>query len=423
MAVLRPTRFSAFIALALTALLLWRGIPPAASDAHTAPVFDATRPRIQFTPSSFNWSSAEYHPVSSFASLPKGKPKALPKVQHRFSAQNRDSVTEERRKTVRHVFLRSLTAYKQQAWGWDELQPVTGGGKNAFGGWAATLVDALDTVWIMELYDEFYEAAQYCAQLDWANTRETSANMFEVGTSWYSDLASTDLPFQTTIRHLGGLLSAYDLSREPALLEKAHELGEMLYMAFDTPNRMPGFWLDWEQAKSGTQTAGTNDPSASPASLSLEFTRLAQLTGNDKYYDAIERIRKFLAESQERSRLPGLMPEIFDMFRCPSKEACDWDPVKWDKEGDKRLTKGFKTVRDAKYILRPEAIESVFYLYRVTGQEDLRDIAWQMFESIIKSTETSLAYSAISDVTATGETHKQNSMEVSTEAQLAPGFF
>lgn len=117
---------------------------------------------------------------------------------------------------------------------------------------------------------------------------------------------------QTTIRHLGGLLSVYDLSAEPALLQKAQELSDMLYMSFDIPNRMPGFWLDRENARAGRQSAGTNDPSDSPASLSLEFTRLSQLTVNEKYYDAIERIRKFLAESQEKSRLPGMWPRNID---------------------------------------------------------------------------------------------------------------
>lgn len=73
------------------------------------------------------------------------------------------------------------------------------------------------------LYDDFYQAAQVAVELDWANTTETAANLFE-----------------TTIRHLGGLLSAYDLSGENALLLKAIELGDMLYMAFDTPNGMPG---------------------------------------------------------------------------------------------------------------------------------------------------------------------------------------
>ena len=67
--------------------------------------------------------------------------------------------------------------------------------------------------------------------------------------------------FETTIRHLGGLLSAYDLSGEMALLVKAKELGDLLYMAFDTPNRLPPFWLTFKSAKYGSQTAGGHDPS------------------------------------------------------------------------------------------------------------------------------------------------------------------
>jgi mannosyl-oligosaccharide alpha-1,2-mannosidase len=47
--------------------------------------------------------------------------------------------------------------------------------------------------------------------------------------------------FETTIRYLGGLLAAHDLcgGKYPILMEKALELGEMLYVAFDTPNRLP----------------------------------------------------------------------------------------------------------------------------------------------------------------------------------------
>ena len=47
------------------------------------------------------------------------------------------------------------------------------------------------------------------------------------------------LVFETTIRYLGGMLSAYDLSGNVILLKKAWELGNMLYTAFDTPSRMP----------------------------------------------------------------------------------------------------------------------------------------------------------------------------------------
>lgn len=109
------------------------------------------------------------------------------------------------------------------------------------------------------------------------------------------------------------------------------------------------------------------------------------------------------------------MPEMFKMIPCPSKDGCQWDPEKWVKEGGQTLPKGFRSARDPKYILRPEAIESVFILYRVTGDEKLRDVAWEMFKSITTSTETALAYSAISDVTVQGETRKTDSMEVSLQ--------
>ena len=59
--------------------------------------------------------------------------------------------------------------------------------------------------------------------------------------------------FETTIRYLGGLLGAHDLTfgdpnhPYPVLLEKAIELGDMLYAAFDTPNRMPIANWKWKE--------------------------------------------------------------------------------------------------------------------------------------------------------------------------------
>lgn len=534
----RVSRYLVLSVLTITIFLLLRGHNPF-SDPRPSAKYAALRREIKFQPSSFDWSTAQqFFPVPEHKPLPQGKPQKLPRVQHAFPRKGSETtststikINELRRNAVRRVFQRSWMAYKREAWLWDELRPVSGGGKNTFGGWAATLVDSLDTLWIMELYPDFYEASAAAAAIDFANTTETAANMFE-----------------TTIRHLGGLLSAYDLSHEPALLLKAKELGDMLYMGFDTPNRMPGFWLEFVAAREGRQLAGTHDPSASPASLSLEFTRLAQLTGEDKYYDAIDRIRAFLARTQNTTELPGmwpiamnfrdetagdstftlgaladslyeylpkmfiltggleasyekmyrdamnvavehilfrpmlpgkedilfagnahvfddrvehvpegqhlacfvggmfllggrtfgieehvsigervargcawaydsfptgLMPEIFNMMACPTLEECEWDEEKWEAQGDTRLKKGFKSSHDRRYILRPEAIESIFLLYRVTGNDELRDIAWRMFESITKSTETPLGNSAIADVTVTGATTKMDSMEVS----------
>ncbi|KAK3078118.1 hypothetical protein LTS18_008394, partial [Coniosporium uncinatum] len=60
---------------------------------------------------------------------------------------------------------------------------------------------------------------------------------------------------------------------------------------------------------------------------------------------------------------------------------------------------GMLHIRDRRYILRPEAIESVFYLYRITGSPHWRDAGWRMFQAIDAHTRTKYGHSAISDVT------------------------
>ena len=39
---------------------------------------------------------------------------------------------------------------------------------------------------------------------------------------------------------------------------------------------------------------------------------------------------------------------------------------------------------DARYILRPETIESLFIAYRLTGNETYREQGWKIFEAIEK---------------------------------------
>ena len=127
----------------------------------------------------------------------------------------------------------------------------------------------------------------------------------------------------------------------------------------------------------------------------------------------------------------GIMPESFHMIPCERSETCSWDDRTW-KEGvlrkhgkstddldeadtiitNKRLPKGFSSIGDTRYILRPEAIESVFILYRITGRKDLLESAWAMYEAIDKNTRTDLANSALSDITVIDESpSKADSME------------
>tara|TARA_R110002003_G_scaffold40_15_gene2785 strand:+ start:212 stop:763 length:552 start_codon:yes stop_codon:yes gene_type:complete len=166
--------------------------------------------------------------------LPTGKPVTIPKIQHSFGAETTHIKEQrlQRQAAVKEAFLHTWKGYKKHAWLQDEIAPVTGGYKNLFGQRAATLVDTLDTLLIMGLKDDFEDAVKAVKNIDFSTSAVTRMNVFE-----------------TTIRYLGGLLSAYDLSdaRHPPLLAQAIELGDMLYTAFDTPNRMPISRWDWEK--------------------------------------------------------------------------------------------------------------------------------------------------------------------------------
>jgi mannosyl-oligosaccharide alpha-1,2-mannosidase len=47
---------------------------------------------------------------------------------------------------------------------------------------------------------------------------------------------------------------------------------------------------------------------AEAASASVEFTRLSQLTGDMRYFDAISRVTNVLDEQQALTKLPGMWP-------------------------------------------------------------------------------------------------------------------
>ena len=109
----------------------------------------------------------------------------------------------------------------------------------------------------------------------------------------------------------------------------------------------------------------------------------------------------------------------------PEAGECDWNETKWyeaigERHGSDAETQsmsfldrgkniaerqglppGFTAHGDTRYILRPEAIESIFILYRITGDAELMDHAWRMFEAIIRATKTDIAHAAVTDVRAT----------------------
>lgn len=186
-------------------------------------------------PLQVHWEKSPEHyplPEESVIPLPK-KYKKLPQIQASFAqeSETKRKVRIERQDAVREAMKHAWKGYKAHAWGHDEIMPVSASYKDGFGGWGATLVDSLDTLWIMGLEHEFLEAVKATGRIDFTTTSMTKIPVFE-----------------TVIRYLGGLIGAYDVSggKHQILLDKAIELADMLYGIFDTPNRMPILYFGWK---------------------------------------------------------------------------------------------------------------------------------------------------------------------------------
>lgn len=264
---------------------------------------------------SFDLHRVEKYPVisSDLKTLPKASNVQIPKIQVEDPTLTETAAEKQvrlqRQAEIKSTFQRDWAAYRQFAWMHDELRPVTNGTNDPFGGWGATLVDALDTLLIMNLRKEYEEASKAVAKIDFTFTESRQIPLFE-----------------TTIRYLGGLLSAYDLGvaqghRDPVMLTQAKLLGKVLYGAFDTPNRLPMLKYDYrEQAATKRIMRAESDGVMSEAgSLSVEFTRLAQLSegeDQDRMFDAIQRITDAFDDSMEFMSVSGLWPVRLDFSGC-----------------------------------------------------------------------------------------------------------
>lgn len=214
-----------FVLYQLSTLTVYR--PSTLFPSHqSSPGILLIRPHPTDDGSFYRANVQQDYPIISTIALPLGPPTRLPRNQHEFTRESKESkeVRLARLAVVKESFTHAWAGYKTHAWLQDEVGPLSGGSRNYFGGWAATLVDALDTLRIMNMKDEIELAVNAVPEIDFTKIDEQTLNTFE-----------------TTIRYLGGFLAAYGLSDEkyPILIEKALELGEMLYVAFDTPNRMP----------------------------------------------------------------------------------------------------------------------------------------------------------------------------------------
>ncbi|XP_050227860.1 mannosyl-oligosaccharide 1,2-alpha-mannosidase MNS1 isoform X1 [Mercurialis annua] len=199
-----------------------------------------------------------------------------------------DPVEIQRRQKVKEAMIHAWSSYEKYAWGHDELQPQTKIGIDSFGGLGATLVDSLDTLYIMGLDEQFQRA------------REWVANSLDFNKDYDASV------FETTIRVVGGLLSAYDLSGDKVFLEKAKDIADRLLPAWDTKTGIPYNIINLAHGNAHNPGwTGGDSILADSGTEQLEFIALSQRTGDPKYQLKVENV---IMELNKTFPDDGLLP-------------------------------------------------------------------------------------------------------------------
>ena len=191
---------------------------------------------------------------------------------------------------VRQTMLDSWHSYEKYAWGYDVYHPIRQQGENMGQqplGWM--IVDSIDTLMIMDCKDEVDRARKWIKDdLDYKFDYEVNN-------------------FETTIRMLGGLLSAFHLSgNDDVYLDKAVGLANSLHGAYDSPSGIPYSSVN---LKSGAGIKNHMDSGASStaeaATVQLELKYLAKLTGEVDWWEKAEKVMQALEANKPQD---GLVP-------------------------------------------------------------------------------------------------------------------
>jgi mannosyl-oligosaccharide alpha-1,2-mannosidase len=92
-------------------------------------------------------------------------------------------------------------------------------------------------------------------------------------------------------------------------------------------------------------------------------------------------------------------------------EGFSWDATKVPAEQQDFFKKNGFYITDGDYVLRPEVMESYYYAYRITGDQQYRDWAWEAFVAINATTRVGSGFSSVTDVNAVGGGEKTDFQE------------
>lgn len=206
---------------------------------------------------------------------PKGRdPKQFPsdwlasfsEAELKKSADEADKWLQKSKAMFKHAW----KGYHEKAWGEDQLDPAKGTHKHVWGDTGLQILDALSTLWLMNMTDEFKEAE------DWVDKKLKFDHQGFVSV------------FELTIRAMGGLASAHSLSGHEVFLKRAQELADKLMPAFKGQTGIPSTQIDLH---TGEQKRGwfKGFLLAEAGSSQLEWRYISQQTGDPKYGAAADK--------------------------------------------------------------------------------------------------------------------------------------
>uniref|UniRef100_A0A182W4P8 alpha-1,2-Mannosidase n=1 Tax=Anopheles minimus TaxID=112268 RepID=A0A182W4P8_9DIPT len=208
------------------------------------------------------------------------------------------SIDHEKRDYVRQMMIHAWSNYKLYAWGKNELRPLSkrGHSNSIFGSFdlGATIVDGLDTLYLMGLHKEFDEGRE------WVERKFTLDNVD-------AELSV----FETNIRFIGGFLTCYAFTGDRLFLEKARYVADKLLPAFQTPTGIPYALVNVHNgvSKNYGWASGGSSILSEFGTLHMEFAYLSDITGDSVYRERVQTIRSVLKDIEKPK---GLYPNYLN---------------------------------------------------------------------------------------------------------------
>jgi mannosidase alpha-like ER degradation enhancer 2 len=376
-------------------------------------------------------------------------------ASHGCAKASQDERAHQVAARVRTEFLHAWNNYERYAWGHDALRPLSKTAHDWYGqSLLMTPVDALDTLVVMHLDAEAAKARSLIVS-DLSFDRDIYVKNFEITIrllggllSGYQltgdkrllnlaeDLGNRLLPVFNSPTGLPYVYVNLRTGETRGAVTNPAETGTLL-LEFGTLSKLTGRPAFYQKAKRAlvetfkrrsqlglvgqginVETgAWTNTDSHVSGGIDsyYEYLWKCWLLFGDKdcrdMWDAsIPAVNKYLADMQTGKRtettygaldafFPALLALSGDLARARRLQASSFKM--WNLHGVEPEILDYKTMRvvAGSYHLRPEIVESTYYLYHYTGDPEYRHRGERMFDDFVRYCRTNSGYAALADVT------------------------